>query len=133
MSWTRAKAYVTDDAGLWRLRMSAWTTVRSDNSGTGYCPGREPLAGMEALIRHLGADPAEIAGTAGLPKDVFKHAVAHLPSQGWCRLLDAAAEATAYPAFGVIAGRMWHLDCLGKLGEEVLGCASVGHAVELLT
>src|SRR5881227_1146048 len=104
MSWTRAKAYVTDDAGLWRFGMMAGTTVRSDNSGTGFCAGREPLAGMDSLIRHLGGDAAEIAATAGLPKDVFNQALPHLPSQGWCRLLDAAADATAYPAFGVIAG-----------------------------
>ena len=91
------------------------------------------LAGLSALLRALDVDAPALLASAGLAGDALDQPDKRIAFETFGRLLDLSAERAGYVHFGLTAGRMWHLEDLGALGELVRHSATVGEAVETAT
>jgi AraC-like DNA-binding protein len=91
------------------------------------------LSAVPALLHELGARSREVLARAHLPTDALRDPDARIPYAAMGRLFARAAAATAQPAFGLLAGRAWHLADLGLIGTVVRNCRTVGEALEALT
>jgi len=109
----RAKTPGFDAADVWRQRLGALTAVPS-------------------LIGELGADPDAALAAAGLSAADFAHPEHTVPFGRLAALMREAAERTATPHFGLLAGRAWRSGDLGVLGERVRHSATVREALSAL-
>ena len=114
MSGARAQVVGLPGAGHWTQRVGAFTEV-------------------PRLIAHLGGDPAAALAEAGLAANALAHPENRVPFAACLRLLALAAERTACPHFGLLAGRMWHLCDMGIAGEIARHSSTVGRALEAFT
>lgn len=88
---------------------------------------------LPALIRELGADPVALLRAAGLSSDALAEPDVAVPYARLGRLLQLAAERTGCAHVGLLAGRLWHLEDLGLVGEVVRHSPTVGDALRTLT
>jgi AraC-like DNA-binding protein len=88
---------------------------------------------LPALARRFGADPAPLLASAGLAGDALDDCEAQVSYAACGVLLARCAQATRQPQFGLIAGRMWHVEDLGLVGEAMRNSATVGEALDALT
>jgi len=88
---------------------------------------------LPQLIRELGADPVTTMAAAGLAPDSLDHAGGSIPYAAMGRLLSEGAKRTHCEHFGLLAGRLWHLDDLGLVGELMRHSSSVYQALRTLT
>ena len=91
------------------------------------------LTGLGALMRALNVDAPSVLAGAGVAPDALNSAERLIPYAAFGRLLQIGAERAGYAHFGLTAGRMWHLEDLGPIGELVRHSPTVGHAVQTLT
>lgn len=91
------------------------------------------LTGVAALIRALSVDPSALLASAGIAADALERADNSIGYGAFGRLLRDAATRAAYPHFGLTAGRMWHLEDFGTLGDLVRHSPTVADAVQTLT
>lgn len=87
------------------------------------------FARLSELLRQLGLDPARALAEAGLATDALGDAEARVSYPALCRLLHGAAEAADCPHVGLLAGRLWHLDDYGAIGDAMRGAPTVGAAL----
>lgn len=90
------------------------------------------LACIPALMRELGADAAQVFAGAGLSSDALDHPEARVPYAALGRILRDAALRTRCPHFGLLVGRLQHVDDLGLVGELVCNSPRVGEALQTL-
>jgi len=90
------------------------------------------FTGLPAFLRALGMDPSSVLDSAGLARDALDAPDSRIGYDALGRLLEVSARKAAYPHCGLTAGRMWHLEDLGTLGELVRHSPSVGEAVQSL-
>jgi len=88
---------------------------------------------LPALVRQLGADPAEILRDAGLGPAALHVAEHRVSYAGLGRFLRGAADITGCAHLGLLVGRMWELSDLGLVGELVRNSPTVGAALRALT
>ena len=91
------------------------------------------LVALPELIRQLGGDPAPILADAGIDAGALSHPDNKVPYAAFVNVLGRAAEVTCCPPFGLLAGRMFRLAQLGRLGELVRHSNTVGRALDALT
>lgn len=91
------------------------------------------LQGLSALLRALDVDAPALLASAGLAPDALDQPDKRIAFEAFGRLLQSSAERAGYVHFGLTAGRMWHLEDLGALGEVVRHSPTVGEAVQTLT
>jgi AraC-like DNA-binding protein len=92
-----------------------------------------PFVRLPELITQLGGDPVAVLAAAGLGADSFAAPENRVPFCSFVQVLQVAAEQTACPQFGLLAGHLCSLDSLGVVGEVVRNAPTVGQALELLT
>ncbi len=88
---------------------------------------------VPALLRQLGADADAVLASAGLATAALTHAEQRIPYGALGALLERSAQASDYPQFGLLAGRMFQLEDLGLVGEVVRNSATVGEALQVMT
>src|SRR5579862_29860 len=88
---------------------------------------------LPALIGQLGADPATVLASAGLPREILDSGEARMPYSGLGRLLLGASTQTGHKHLALLAGRMWELADLGLVGQAAKNCKTVGESLRLLT
>jgi AraC-like DNA-binding protein len=88
---------------------------------------------LPELIRQLGGDPEAVLLHAGLERSALSHPDNRVPYSAVLRALDSAAVSTGCEHFGLLAGRLFHLSCMGLVGELVRHSPTVGRALDALT
>jgi AraC-like DNA-binding protein len=88
---------------------------------------------LPGLLRALGADPGPVLARSGISPGAFGNPENRIGYNAFGRLLEQAALATQNPQFGLLAGRLWHVDDLGLLAEAVLNSRNVREALAVLT
>ncbi len=91
------------------------------------------FARIPELVRALGADPDAVLSRAGVSPGDIRHRDDRVPYAVLGKLLLCASRATQNPQFGLLAGRLWHLDDLGLVGSIVRNSATVGDALRVWT
>ena len=91
------------------------------------------LSGIPDLLQRFGADHASVLHRAGLASGALANKNNLIPYESWGVLLQACADATRYPQFGLLSGRMTHLDDLGVVGEAVRNSHDLRDALQILT
>lgn len=91
------------------------------------------LTGVPALMRALDIDPPAVLAGAGLAPDALDEPGNRISFDAFGRVLQSAARSADYGHFGLIAGRMSHLDDLGPLSELVRHSSTVAEALHHLT
>src|SRR5678816_1899944 len=71
------------------------------------------FTGVPALLQELGANPHSVLARAGLAHDALSDPDKRIPYGALGRLLEFSAQAAQHPQFGLLAGRMWHLEDCG--------------------
>ena len=102
-------------------------------SAAGWVQRVGAYAALPGLIRALGDDPGTTLRAAGLPPDALDDPEARVPYAVIGSVLGIAAARTRCAHVGLLAGRMWHLDDLGIVGEIVRHSPTVGVALRSLT
>jgi AraC-like DNA-binding protein len=87
---------------------------------------------VPGLIWQFGVDPAPILAEAGVNSGILAQPTGRIDWEGLARLLTLAAERTACPHFGLLAGREWRLSDHGLLGELVRNSPTVDAALREL-
>ncbi|HSC99649.1 MAG TPA: AraC family transcriptional regulator, partial [Casimicrobiaceae bacterium] len=91
------------------------------------------LTEVPALLRALGADPADVLASAGLTSQSLAKPENRISYASFGRLLANGAKATGHPLFGLMVGRIYRTESIGVLGEVMRNCATLGEALQLLT
>jgi hypothetical protein len=102
-------------------------------TGGGWTQRVGAYTALPSLIRQLGADPVATLRAAGLSQDALDLPDAHVPYASLGRLLHLASERTGCRHLGMLAGRLWHLEDIGLVGELVRHSPTVGDALRTLT
>ena len=90
------------------------------------------FTGVPALLRELGADPDPVLARAGLAHDALSEPDKRIPYGALGRLLEFSAQATQHPQFGLLAGRMWHLEDCGIVGKLIRHSTTLREAIRVL-
>jgi len=90
------------------------------------------LTGLPALVDSLGVDASNVVAAAGLPPDALASADNRIRYDAFGRLLETAARMTRYAHFGLTAGRMWHLESLGIVGELARNATDLREALQFI-
>lgn len=90
------------------------------------------LVSFAELVRHLGGDPDVVFARAGVNPTALQCPENRIAYSAFLALLDEAAESTQCPHFGLLAGRMSHLNDLGVIGRLALHSPTVGRALDAL-
>jgi len=91
------------------------------------------LTEVPALLRALGADPAEVLASAGLTLESLAKPENRINYEAFGRLFANGAKATGHPLFGLMVGRIYRTESIGLVGEAMRNCATLGEALQLLT
>ena len=91
------------------------------------------LTEVPALLRALGADPAEVLASAGLTFKALAKPDNRISYESFGRLFANGAKATGHPLFGLMVGRIYRTESIGLVGEAMRDCATLGEALQLLT
>src|SRR5215831_7312184 len=97
---------------LWRQRVGALTAV-------------------PALLRKLGADPAEVLTAVGLDESALEFAENTIPYAAFGRLLHEGARRCRCEYFGLLVGQAWHLSTMGLVGQLIAHSSTVGEGLRL--
>ncbi|HSV20145.1 MAG TPA: AraC family transcriptional regulator [Casimicrobiaceae bacterium] len=118
------------------MKMKAQPSIgRDDGPGKSCNEWRQRVGGFTALpafLRALDVDPSAVLSGVGLEADALATPDGCIGYGTLGRLLEASSERAAYPHLGLTAGRMWHLDDLGTLGELMRHSPTVGEALQSL-
>jgi len=109
---------------------AAMTSATADDA-----PGTQRVgayAGLPALIRQLGADPAQVLAAAGLALNALDDPEGRIPYASLGILLSEAAGRSGCGHVGLLAGRLWRLSDLGIVGDIVRHSPDVGVALQAL-
>jgi len=87
------------------------------------------LAEIPGLLRELGTDPAEVAGSAGLDTDALDSLENRIPFVATGRLLHECAVKTGYQHFALLVGQRTRLSHLGLPGQLARHSPTVGAAL----
>ena len=87
------------------------------------------LAEIPGLLRELGADPAEVAASAGLDTDALDSLENRIPFVATGRLLQVCAVKTGCPHFALLVGQRTRLSHLGLPGQLARHSPTVGAAL----
>ena len=91
------------------------------------------FSALPRLIEQFGIEPAEVLRSAGLDAGALADPEHRIPYSAFVGAVGCAAERTACPHFGLLAGRMSGLGELGIVGQLVRHSPTVGRALEALT
>jgi AraC-like DNA-binding protein len=87
---------------------------------------------LPALIAQVGDDPRAALASAGLAPEALAYPENWIPYASLAQLLHEVAERTGCAHFGLLVGRTWHLRDMGKAGEIVANCPTVGDGLRRL-
>src|SRR4051812_6929444 len=91
------------------------------------------MTGIVALIDALNVDATTVLGSANVDRNALSGPDNWIGYDAFGRLLEVSARQAEYPHFGLTAGRMWHLEDFGALGELVRHSRTVADAIQALT
>jgi len=91
-----------------------------------------PLLGIPDVLRDLGADPAEVLGSAGIDAELLADPENLIEFAAVGRFLRLCVERTRCPHFGLLAGQKSGLPALGLIGFLAQHSPSVGAALRAL-
>ena len=91
------------------------------------------LQGYRELVRELGADPDSLAPARDFDMNSLGDPSQVLDYRTYSSLLDAAAQATSCPHFGLLLGGRHDLSIVGPLGLLAKHCSTVGVAMSTLS
>lgn len=91
------------------------------------------LASVPALLRDLGTDPVPLLKKVGLELQTFEEPEDQISLVTAGRLMEACAQETRCPHFGLLVGERGGLDSLGPLGELMRRSPTVDAALRSLT
>lgn len=92
-----------------------------------------PLASVPALLRHMGANPIRILKSVGIDPRLFEDPENQIALVVAGRLLEACAQRTGCPHFGLLVGQQGGLASLGLLGTLMEHSPTVDAALRNLT
>ena len=118
------------------MNMQAPTNNRGDGSCPAFPRWRQRVGGktgINAVIEALNADPAAVFAGARIDADALDDAENWIGYDAFGRLLEVASRLADYPHFGLTAGRMWHVEEFGVLGELVRHSPTAAEALQALT
>ena len=88
------------------------------------------LAVLPALLRHLGADAAEVLPAAGLDVTALNDPEGTIPYAAMGRLMAVAVDRTGCPHLGLLLGAQITIASLGVLGELMGNVPTLGVALQ---
>lgn len=87
------------------------------------------LTGFPELVRSAGADPGQLLRAARIPRAALTDPEGRLPLDRLAQLLDAAADVTGWPDFGLRLAKARRLSHFGQIGLLARDEPDVRHAL----
>jgi len=91
------------------------------------------LASVPALLREMGANPVRVLNSAGLDPRVFEDPENQIALVDAGRLMEASAQSTGCPHFGLLVGQRGGIASLGLVGALMQHSPTVDAALRALT
>lgn len=91
-----------------------------------------PVLAIPSLLAERGLDPVHVFATVGLDLRLMDDPENRISFLDFGRLLEACADATGCPHFGLIAAQRYNHDSLGAVGHLMRNSPTVGEALHSL-
>jgi AraC-like DNA-binding protein len=123
---------------FWGNEFSLWDIFRSEEAGdrkvlmTTYVRSAV-ISNFAEVAARYGLDPRGLLREFGLPVQCLDNMELKVPTQAVAKLLEAAAERSAEPAFGLLMAKDQSLAYLGLLGLMLSNAPTLRDAIDLLS